>query len=49
MANVIQHHYEKQQIDDMFDFLSDLIFKTPVYDVGFVPNNSIVKFIQSNV
>ncbi|MCB9186995.1 MAG: hypothetical protein H6601_09640 [Flavobacteriales bacterium] len=46
LANCIQHGYRKETIDRHLAFLTEMIESVPVYEVGFVPDASIVAHIQ---
>ena len=48
MAYCIQNNFDRQFIHNRLDFLSKLVEKTGIYDLGFVPDSSVVDFILSN-
>ena len=48
MAFCIQNNYDKEYIHNHLDLLSDLCTHVPVYELGFVPDTSIVNFVKSN-
>jgi hypothetical protein len=48
MAFCIQNNFEKQFIQSRLSFFSDLCTQIPVYDLGFVPDQSVVNFILTN-
>ncbi len=45
MAYCIQNNYDKRLIKNNIDFLSGLCMKANVYETGFLPDQSIVKYI----
>jgi hypothetical protein len=45
-ANCIQHGYRGESVQKHLNFLSELVSKIPVYDVGFLPERSIVDYLQ---
>lgn len=48
MAYCIQNNFENQFIHNRLDFLSKLTAKVGIYDLGFVPDASVIDFIKSN-
>jgi len=48
MAFCIQNNYDKNYILNHLDFLSDMCNQVPVYELGFVPDFSIINFVLSN-
>ncbi len=48
MAFSIQNNFDKQYIQTRLNLFTDLCSKIPVYDLGFVPDSSVVKFILEN-
>ncbi|MEI6554941.1 MAG: phosphoenolpyruvate carboxykinase (ATP) [Paludibacter sp.] len=48
MAFSIQNNFEKQFIQTRLDFFTALCSKIPVYDLGFVPDRNVVRFILEN-
>jgi len=48
MAFSIQNNYDKQFIQSRLDFFSDLCSNVAVYELGFVPDESVVHFILAN-
>jgi hypothetical protein len=48
MAFCIHHGYNKDFVEHHLDFLAELCNKTPVYELGFVPNATIIDFIKAN-
>lgn len=48
MAFCIQNNFDSLFIQNNLDFLSDLSTQIGIYDLGFVPDESIVTFIQEN-
>jgi len=48
MAFSIQNNYDKQFIQNRLDFFSDLCSKVSIYELGFVPDESVVHFILAN-
>jgi len=48
LAFCIQNNFEQKLINNHLDFLSDLCLHIPVYELGFVPDSSVVKFILDN-
>lgn len=45
MANCIQHGYRKETIDSHLAFLTEMKETVPVYEVGFLPDTSIVDLL----
>jgi hypothetical protein len=48
MAFSIQNNYDKQYIQNRLDFFCDLCANVSVYELGFVPDESVVHFILAN-
>ncbi|MDD5185281.1 MAG: hypothetical protein PHS84_08490 [Paludibacter sp.] len=48
MAFCIQNNFESKLIQNHLDFLSELCIHIPVYELGFVPDASVVNFILAN-
>ncbi|MBA3900199.1 MAG: hypothetical protein H0X62_08335 [Bacteroidetes bacterium] len=48
MAFCIQHGYKRSHLEQHLNFLNGLCNKIPVYELGFVPDESIIEFIKSN-
>ena len=48
MANVIQHGYDKEMVNSLIENLTELVDKIAVYEVGFVPDVSIVDLIRKS-
>lgn len=48
MAFCIQNNFDKSFINKRLEFFSDLCAATPVYELGFVPNESVVSYIAEN-
>jgi hypothetical protein len=48
MAFCIQNNFDKQFIQSRLRFFSELCLQIPVYDLGFVPDETVVKFILAN-
>ena len=48
MAFCIQNNFEKQFIQSRLQFFSELCLQIPVYDLGFVPDQSVINFIIAN-
>lgn len=48
MAFCIQNNFEQKLIQNHLDFLSEMCNHIPVYELGFVPNESVVKFVLAN-
>lgn len=48
MAFSIQNNFDKQFIQTRLNFFTALCSKIPVYDLGFVPDNTVVRFILDN-
>jgi len=48
MAFSIQNNFDKQFIQSRLDFFSNLCLNIPVYELGFVPDKSVVNFILAN-
>lgn len=48
MAFSIQNNFDKQFIQSRLEFFSELCSNVPVYDLGFVPDESVVNFILAN-
>ena len=48
MAFSIQNNFDTQYIQTRLNFFSNLCSKIPVYDLGFVPDNTVVNFVLTN-
>lgn len=48
MAFCIQNNFEQKQIQNHLDFLSELCSHIPIFELGFVPDSSVVNFILAN-
>ena len=48
MAFCIQHGYNQNIIEHHMEFISHLCSEISIFEVGFMPNNSIVNYIKSN-
>jgi hypothetical protein len=48
MAFCIQNNFDKSFINKRLGFFSDLCSATPIYELGFVPNESVVTYITEN-
>jgi len=48
MAFSIQNNFDKHFIQSRLNFFSELCMQIPVYDLGFVPDESAVNFIKAN-
>ena len=48
LAFCIQNNYDKKFIQNHLDFLSEMCNHVPVYELGFVPDTSIVNFVIAN-
>jgi hypothetical protein len=48
MAFSIQNNYDKQFIQSRLELFSNLCINIPVYELGFVPDKSVVSFILAN-
>jgi len=48
MAFCIQNNFDKSFINKRLDFFSELCAITPVYELGFVPDSSVVTYITEN-
>ena len=48
LAFCIQNNYDKIYIQNHLDFLSELCMNVPVYELGFVPDKSIINFVLEN-
>lgn len=48
MAFSIQNNFDKQFIQSRLDFFSNLCQNIPVYELGFVPDKSVINFILAN-
>jgi len=48
MAFCIQNNFDKQFIQSRLNFFSELCMEIPLYDLGFVPDESAVNFIKAN-
>jgi len=48
MAFCIQNNFEQQFIQKRLNIFTELSLQVPVYDLGFVPNESVVHFIKAH-
>ncbi len=48
MAFCIQNNFDRQFIDSRLDFISEMCLRIPVYELGFVPDASVINFILDN-
>jgi hypothetical protein len=48
MAFCIQNNFDPQYIASRLNFLSELCAQIPVYELGFVPDQSVIQFIIDN-
>lgn len=48
MAFCIQNNFDKQFIQNYIDFISELCEKVGIYETGFVPDHSIVRYLQTH-
>ena len=48
MAFCIQNNFEQKLIQNHLEFLSEMCNHIPVYELGFVPDESVVNFILAN-
>jgi len=48
MAFCIQNNFDKQFIQNYIDFISELCESVGVYETGFVPDHSIVRYLQTH-
>ncbi len=48
MAFCIQNNFDKSFINKRLEFFSDLCSSTPIYELGFVPDESVVSYIAEN-
>lgn len=48
MAFCIQNNFDKSFINRRLEFFADLCAATPIYELGFVPNESVVTYITEN-
>ncbi len=48
MAFCIQNNFDKSFINKRLEFFSDLCSVTPIYELGFVPDESVVSYIAEN-
>ena len=47
-ANLIQHGYDQRLTSHHLNFLSEMVEKTPVFSLGFVPNQTVIETIMQN-
>lgn len=47
MSNCIQHNYDEHLIINLLKLCNDICLSIPVYELGFVPDKSIVQFIRN--
>jgi len=48
LAFCIQNNFEQKLIQNHLNFLSDLCAHVPVYELGFVPDTNVIKFVLEN-
>ncbi len=48
MAFCIQNNFDKQFIQSRLSFFSELCMQIPVFELGFVPDESVIHFIKAN-
>jgi hypothetical protein len=48
MAFCIQNNFDRQFIQSRLNFFSELCLQIPVYELGFVPNESVVNYVLAN-
>lgn len=48
MAYCIQNNFDKQFIQNYIDFISELCESVGIYETGFVPDHSIVRYLQTH-
>jgi len=48
MAFCIQNNFDKQFIHNYIGFISELCDKVGIYETGFVPDHSIVRYLQTH-
>jgi len=48
MSHCIQHNYDGGMVSGLLTLCSDICLRIPVYELGFVPDKSIVQFIRNN-
>jgi len=48
MAFSIQNNYDVRFVQHHLAFFSEMCLSVPVYDLGFVPDESVIKFIEEN-
>jgi len=48
MAFCIQNNFDKQFIDNYISFITDLCDNVGIFETGFVPDNSIVQYLQTH-
>lgn len=49
MAFCIQHHHDKGLIENMTGALLQVIKQVPVYELGFLPDENIVRFVRDRI
>jgi len=47
MAFCIQHHYEPEHVGKLVDIIADISKNIDIYELGFVPDENVVKLIKS--
>lgn len=47
MSNCIQHNYNKNLVNSLITLCTDICHDIPIYELGFVPDKSIVHFIRN--
>lgn len=48
-ALTIQHNFDKESLKKNIDFVKNLTQEIPIYELGFIPNHSIVNYINEYV
>ena len=48
MALCIQHNHERMLVDSLVNNVNQLVETIPVYELGFKPDESVVKYIEDN-
>ncbi len=48
LAFCVQHDYDKILIEKVLETITDLSSQIPIYELGFYPNDHIIKFLRQN-
>lgn len=48
LAFCVQHDYDKTLINKVLETITDLSSQIPIYELGFYPNDHIIKFLRQN-